>query len=803
MRDPAARLAGMSVIDPRSSIALNHRRVVESDRPIQTAAGPSLAATALAILFGTVLALAMTRLPPTGGTLAVLLVALLLALIGSTPWLRLPALVAIGFALAALHGSAAVSGRIPPELVGIDLAVEVRIEGLPRMRPDLLRFDAVVVAGEGDGATLIGRRLRLSWYGQAPDLAAGEHWAFTVRVRRPRGVANPGGFDFERWAARLAIAGTGHVRDTGSARRLARHASLDGWRMRMSERIGQHLPEREARFVQALALGDTRSLDDEDWRILRATGLSHLLAISGFHVGVVAGFGALLARALWWLWPALALRLPRPVAAAATAMVFALAYAAAAGFALPTVRATLMIAAVLVAQVLRRARRSTQGLALALLVALVLDPLAVLGAGFWLSFMGVAWLIACLPDADRSWLRQLVQAQTVATLGLLPITVWFFGEASLIGPLLNLLAIPWVTLLVVPLALIGLAALTLGLPGADLAVALAADAMALAWRLASTAAEWPLAAIWLPEPGAVTVLAALLAATWLLLPRGLPGKLPAAILLAPLFWPSSETVPDGAVRVNLIDVGQGLSILIRTREHAMLYDAGAAFDGGLDLGEAAVVPALRALGVRQLDRLLLSHADNDHAGGASAVRAAYRSVEVLAPDGSGLDADVCRAGTGWTWNRVRFRLLHPPKHFPYLGNESSCVLQIDAEGGRLLAVGDIGALIERRLVREQNEALSADVLIVPHHGSRHSSSDAFLAAVAPRLALVSAGHGNRFGHPHPDTLARLDRIGAVVAATAESGMIAFTLDRNGHGPLEQWRIGHRRFWHEGDDSVVP
>jgi competence protein ComEC len=253
--------------------------------------------------------------------------------------------------------------------------------------------------------------------------------------------------------------------------------------------------------------------------------------------------------------------------------------------------------------------------------------------------------------------------------------------------------------------------------------------------------------------------------------------------------------------VYQIDVGQGLAIALLTERHALLFDAGAAFEGGLDLGEAAVVPVLQSLGVRRLDRLIVSHADNDHAGGAASVHSAYPEAMLLAPDGSGLAGQSCTAGEAWEWDGVRFEFLHPPLHFPYLKNDSSCVLRVEAGATRLLITGDIGEVIERRLVREQAAAIAADVLTVPHHGSRHSSSPDFVAAVAPRLALVSSGHRSRFGHPHPDVVQRYRQAGAQLEGSAEAGMIRLRLDHHGVGPVQRWRDRQRRFWHETATAI--
>ncbi|KWS03387.1 DNA internalization-related competence protein ComEC/Rec2 [Lysobacter capsici AZ78] len=425
-----------------------------------------------------------------------------------------------------------------------------------------------------------------------------------------------------------------------------------------------------------------------------------------------------------------------------------------------------------------------------------------------MSFLGVAWLLWCLPDQTdtRGWrerLRAFVSAQGVASLGLLPLGVLLFGQASLAGPFANLVAVPWWSLLVVPLALIG--------TGLE---ALHAGTGEFAWRWAAACFEpgWPwfealagsgLALWWLPEARWFALPLALIGAFWLLLPRGVPGKALAMLLWLPLLWPDRHLPAHGEAELVVVDVGQGLSVLVRTAHHALLFDAGPAVRDGFDAGERAVVPALHALGVRRLDRAVASHADNDHAGGLAAVLRAFPAGEVSAPpevEGEALQhiaTRPCEAGRSWTWDGVRLRWLHPPRHFPYLGNESSCVLRIDSRHGSALLTGDIGEVIERDLVRRAAVAaeddLRADVVLVAHHGSGGSSDPAFVQATSARHALVSSGHGNRFGHPRADVLERWARAGAQTQDTATDGALRVGL-RAGGTTVETRRQAHPRLW---------
>jgi competence protein ComEC len=553
--------------------------------------------------------------------------------------------------------------------------------------------------------------------------------------------------------------------------------------------------------VQALALGDTRALEDTDWARLRAAGLTHLIAISGFHVGLVAGFCALLTGGLWWLLPALCRWLPRLFAAGAGAVLGAFGYALLTGMAVPTLRTVVMIAVLVLARCLRRRQRMADTLALGCIVLLLLDPLAVLGAGFWLSFAGVAWLLWCLPGdvVERGtgilpMLRGFFAAQAVASLGLLPLTVVLFGQASFAGPVANLAAVPWWSLVVVPLSLLGVLAETLHAGAGAWCWQAAAWCFDLLWPVLTRIADSPLAMLWLPEARWFALPLALLSAFWLLLPRGLPGKPLAVLLWLPLLLPARELPAVGAVELTVIDVGQGLSVLVRTAHHSLLYDMGPAVADGYDAGERTVIPALHGLGVRRLDLAMVSHGDNDHAGGLPAVASVFPMPQVWVPAGSPTHGTArCVAGQHWQWDGVRFRVLHPAEGIPYLDNESSCVLRIETATGSALLAGDIGQYVERKLLAEQPANVRNSVVIVPHHGSAGSSDAGFVAATGARLALVSSGADNRFRHPREAVVRRWCAAGAEVLDTSRSGALQVWIGAQGL-QLRERRSDQPRLW---------
>ncbi len=758
-------------------------------------------AVATALVAGLLACLQLPELPPW----PVLAFALALGLRG---WIhgrrtgRLLGVALLGIGLCGLHGARTLERQLPPRFERADVAITGTVVDLPRHEPDRTAFRFRVDRDDGIPVHLRDRLLQLAWYderGAGPDPARqriepGSRWRVEARLRAPRGLRNPGGTDSEKQALAYRISADGYLRNTETARRLAPPAGIDAWRARTSARIAATVPHEAARFVRALALGDTRALDLHDWEVLRSNGLTHLIAISGFHVGLVAGFFALLTAGLWRLLPALGRRFPRQHAAGVAALLGAAGYAAVAGFALPTVRTALMIGVIVAARLARRGHGMADALGLAAIAVGLVDPLALLTPGFWLSFGGVAWLLWCLPPgSERNPLHGLASAQAVATLGLLPLTVVLFGQASLSGPLANLVAVPWWSLVVVPLALFGTGLESLH-PGAG----------AWAWHWAATAFGWSwpgftwlhdsgLALWWLPEPRWYALPLALGAAFWILLPRGVPGKPFALLLWLPLLWPSRQAPGHGEVELTLLDVGQGLSVVVRTARHALLYDMGPAMPGGFDAGARVVVPALHAIGVRSLDAAVVSHGDNDHAGGWPSVRAAF-PAPAYAPEGSPVPGELdCVAGHAWEWDGVGFRFLHPTPFFPYLGNEASCVLRIESPHGAALLTGDIGDIVERRILRADPDAVRADVVQVAHHGSRHSSDWDFVHGTGASHALVAAGADSRFNHPHPLIVERWGGAGARLSNTADAGALRVRIERRGirvHGR----RDTDRRLW---------
>ncbi len=430
---------------------------------------------------------------------------------------------------------------------------------------------------------------------------------------------------------------------------------------------------------------------------------------------------------------------------------------------------------------------------------LIYDPTSPLAAGFWLSFGAVALILYGMAQrAGREpWWRQWNRLQWLIALGLLPVTLLLFQRASLIAPLVNLIAVPWIGLVVTPLALAGTLLWPEGLVGGAL-LDLAAWLIELLWPVLDRLAQWPLAQWQTGAPSLVTLLAASAGALLLLAPRGLPVRGAGLALFLPLLLPNSDAPAPGAFEFTLLDVGQGLATVVRTRSHVLVYDTGPRFSESFDAGKGILTPFLHGEGVRFIDRVIVSHGDLDHRGGAANLLGAWRVGSVWSSDPAALgrdDVTRCTNDLAWEWDGVRFEILHPAPDAHWEGNDGSCVLRIVGRGGSVLLAGDIERGAERHLLRTQAAKLRADLLVVPHHGSKTSSSPGFIAAVAPRYALIAAGDHNRYGHPHASVLARYRAFGVNVLDSVHGGAIGFRFAA-GQAPVpHSHRQAARRYWH--------
>lgn len=746
--------------------------------------------------------LAAHELPALPGPLwyAPLVLAALVALRDSRSW---PVVAGIaGFVWTVYCAGERLEERLPAAALGRDFALSGWVDGFPNHRPGQVTFSFAAVARPPG----VPARMRLTWYAPPLRVEPGMPLTLVARLRPPRGTRNPGGFDYERWLMAADYGATGYVRS--GERDTVAHGGLPAAWLRHRAAIAGGLEAAAgsrdaAALTVALAIGERYLFEERHWSDFRRTGTSHLVAVSGLHVAMI-GLAVFVVLRRAWLrlpgaWAAYDLEVAAAASAAATVW-----YAALTGFALPALRSLIMIVGALIVLTSRRRIGAFRGVAVALGLVLAADPFAPLSASFWLSYGAVALLIVLSAPQPLGtaagghpvrapWRSavELTRMQWSIGIALVPLGVAFFAEYSLIGPIANLAAIPWFNLVLVPLTLAAALAAPLPAVGPALVHAaggLAAATVAVLHELAGL--SWAALELARPAPWALA-----LAGAGVLFAMAAPpvrGRALAWLTLAPLIHPASPRIPHGDAELVVLDVGHGLAVLVETRSHRLLFDAGARYPSGFDIGEEVVLPAIASRGRAGLDVLVVSHGDADHAGGAPAVVAAWpratvlRGADVREPPGR-----ACQAGERWSWDGVAFAIVHPGAGFAARGNDGSCVLSIAAAGGTALVTGDIEAAGERALVAAGGAR--ADVVVVPHHGSATSSSSAFVDATGARWALVSAAHTNRWGFPRPQVRERWQDGGARLFVTGDDGALTVRLRADGVEVATE-RGRRRRYW---------
>ena len=721
----------------------------------------------------------------------------------------------LGFFWAAACAHQRLADALPAKWEGIDTRIIGVIASLPQPYERSVRFEFDVEHVLSEGAR-VPRHIALSWWGSPardnlpptlPELHPGERWQLTVRLRRPHGSANPHGFDYEAWLFERDIRATGYVRPKSGNRRLAPMVHqpqywVEKARDALRARILQALQDRPyAGVIAALAIGDQRAIPQEQWQVFTRTGVNHLMSISGLHVTMVSGLVLAIAYWLWQRSARLTLWLPARKGAVLFGFAAALIYTLLAGFEVPAQRTLYMIAVMALALWFGRMSSASVVLAAALFVVTLLDPWAVLAPGFWLSFGAVAVILFVTAGrvTQPHWVAAWAHVQWAVTLGLIPPLLALFQQVSIVSPVANAFAIPVVSLVVVPLTLVGMR-----LPF-DFVLLAAHEVMAwcmvlLEWMSAVPDAVWQQHA-----PPAWTVVVAALGSAWLLLPRGFPARWLGAVGFLPLFLILPPKLEDGALKLTVLDVGQGLSVVAQTRHHALLYDTGPAFGPGADSGNRIIVPYLRAAGVRSLDGMVVSHDNADHTGGAASVLQALPVAWLLSSlhdmDPLPLEAGQafrCFAGQDWEWDGVRFEMLHPSRA-SYAGtrikdNDRSCMLRIVTRTRKVLLPADIQRKAETELLSAHQGALHAHVLVAPHHGSKTSSTPEFVERVNPQVVIFPVGYRNRFGHPHEEVVDRYGAIGSRMYRTDRDGALTLVLSAAGSIRIEPYRAAYRRYW---------
>lgn len=760
-------------------------------------------------------------------------------------------MIPIGFFWASIFGAQAISHSLSQEDEGRDLRMTGIVSSLPTVIDRGLRFDFLVE--QCAGCSVEGEKISLGWFTQPnadmlqeiPVLKPGQRWQLTARLKQRHGVLNPYGFDTELWLVEQAIAASGSVRPARLTQEHELLAESQGnfWvmieRLREATRSRMLLAAADAprlNVLLALSIGDQRAIPGNEWALYNATGIGHLLSISGLHITLFAVLVGTIVRFLWSRSRRLMHYLPSFTVAAWLGFLAATFYAVVSGWQVPAQRTVLMLAVVVLARSLAYRPHPAHVLATAAVVVLIADPFAVLSPGAWFSFAAVAILILSGWKTEREALRLLAlndslqpaairtkwqntlyiaretlgkasRMQIAVTIGMVPWSVLFFSQLSLVSPFANALAIPWISFLVTPLALAGAVLVWIWPPLGGLVLMLGGWLMGAIDLVLQAIGQWPWATLALPAPAPTAFLAAVLGALLLIVGRSY-GYLLAVVLMLPLLFSPAHAPAPGRWRVTFIDIGQGMAVLIQTHKHAWLYDTGPQYGPETDGGQRIILPLLRALGVKHLDGIIVSHADNDHSGGALSILKSVSASWLLSTVEAGhplyqakVSKLACAKGMSWKVQNLHFTTLHPPTEWlslkAFKPNALSCTVRISDGSNSVLLPGDLEALQEALLVEQQAEQLPATVLLAPHHGSKTSSTAAFIKAVAPQYVIFQAGYRNRFGHPRPEVLARYQQVNIQILRSDFAGAIVFEFEMGKTAPVlvKPWRQAMQRYWH--------
>jgi competence protein ComEC len=716
--------------------------------------------------------------------------------------------VSLGFAWCLSFVYAQKSWSLPPTFEGKTLEATGYIASIPVQSSELVSFLFSVKKIKLNEETYSHSGLvHLSWYKKdLSNLHVGDRWRLNIRLKKIHSTQNPGGFDFEAWALQEGLRAKGYVIPKGNNILLESNPFkylLYRIREKIKNKIEHHLPKSSTSpWITALVVGERHNIDQENWEILRNTGTNHLMAIAGLHIGFMSGLVYFIISFFWRLSLRLPLYLPAQHVAAVGSLVMALLYSALAGFSLPTQRACIMLCAFLLTGLSRRKTFTWQAWSLALIFVLLINPLVVLTESFWLSFGAVAFIIYGVSGrlAPEGIWWKWGRLQWVISLGLIPFSLWLFQQCSVVSFLANAIAIPWVACLIVPFSLLGSATLFLSNKLGALLLISADKMLAWLWVILAWFSHIEGSSWYHDIPSVWVLLAALLCVILLLIPAGFPGRWFGLVGLVALVNIQPDKPKSGEIWLTLLDVGQGLSTVIQTKEHVLVFDAGAKLSPNYDMGESIVIPFLRTQNITKVDRVVVSHGDNDHIGGVPAIlkRLSVSDVKTSVPDKLAFhNVSYCMSGEAWEWDQVKFNFLYPTVDNLNKNNDSSCVLKISTGKYSILLTGDIEKYAEKMLVANQAENLSSTILIAPHHGSKTSAENSFLNLVSPQFVLFPIGYRNRYHFPHASVIKKYDELGSEKIDTVSAGAVYFKLTPDSL-KYYNYRDRHRRYWYAMD-----
>jgi competence protein ComEC len=767
----------------------------------------------IAFLVGIVIFLQVSTLPPSW--LLVFLPFTLLLLFASPKLqlihkyiLLLSCSMICGFLWALFRADIILASQLDRTVEGETVIITGKVVSLPEIMDSGIRFEfqideMISLAGihlENPG------KVRLGWYQENVSILPGEYWRLHVRLKRPYGFSNPGGFDYEGWLFQHRLRATGYVRNREQNELITRASplSVNYQRYLLRSLINTcHIADFEKSFLSALSLGDRSKISAKQWQTLTQTGTSHLLAISGLHIGLVAGLLFIVGRWLWAFAGPLPLRLPAQRFAALAGLLGALMYAALAGFSIPTQRALIMLSVWMLSLFFNRKHAGSDIIIFSLLAVLIIDPFAAMDVGFWLSFIAIsiiAYGMTCRVQTNISNWRNVWwkwgRVQYLVAVGLFPLLVLWFQQYPVIGMLANIIAVPYISLIVVPLVLLGVVLLPFAFPLGEFVLQLAGQALGLLWPFLEYLSSLEFNLWHSASPTSLAFVAGMIGVFILLLPKGMPARWIGVFWLLPLLLPHAESPEMGNFWLAQLDVGQGLASVVQTQDHTLIYDTGDKFSQRFNAADAVIIPYLKYQNILRPDLLIISHGDRDHIGGAKALLMKYPEIQVLTSVKEKIDhlnVAKCFEGQSWQWDGVVFEILSPLDAGDYQGNNSSCVLRVSNDQHSILLSGDIERSIEARLIRTMSEKLSAKLLIAPHHGSKTSSSLAFIDAVAPEIVVFPVGYRNRFGFPKQDIISRYESRQVKIRNTARDGALLFRFE-DSEMIFSRYRHDNQRFW---------
>lgn len=712
----------------------------------------------------------------------------------------------LGFAWAFIFAQGLLKWQLPKNIEGQPVLIEGVIADIPQVNHYQIKFlfnlEALHYQGKVDNPKQL---IELTHSNLNFQPKVGDTFQFKARLKRIHSTQNPGSFDFEAWALQKGIRARGIIQQSPDNRFLTHHHFryfLQQWRQKLLNELRQQLPGNSSPWLLALILGERSGIPKDEWEVLRRTGTNHLMAIAGLHIGMLVGLIHWLITCWWRCFPLLAIYLPRQYAASACALMVAFIYSAMAGFSIPTQRASIMLSVFVMATLSQRKVNPWHSWSLALLIILILHPLSVLNTGFWMSFLTIALIIygtsGRLNPQGLWW--KWGRMQWVITLGLLPLSLYLFQEYSLTAFFANMVAIPWLGFLILPFCFLSAIFLFLNSHLTQLCLWIANKHLIFLWQILKWFADRPLSAWHFLLPNELALLAATIAFLFFLLPRGLPGRWLGIVWLLPILFYQPTKPRSGEFFLQILDVGQGLAVVLQTKTHTLVYDTGLKFNDYIDSGEAIVLPFLRMLKTKKLDMVVISHGDSDHIGGLNALVKALpiTTIKTSVPEKIHHPAvDYCQAGLNWQWDKVKFTFLYPNKAQLHSGNDSSCVLQVSNGAHSLLLTGDIERFAERQLLNLGID-LRTEILIAPHHGSKTSGLPQFIYATHPKWVIFPTGYRNRYHFPHVKVVARYHAIQARTLNTAETGAIQFKIGQTIESPI-LYRTFSQHYWFDNED----